>query len=846
MTKEFFELGRKTKNIEVTISYRIIQLFSEGLYSSPTKAIEELVTNSFDAEAKNVHVIIPPDFYAADASIAIIDDGEGMDYNDLTNHWIIGKSIKPGKKKGTSRAQIGKFGIGKLATYVLANRFTHISKKNGMYYSTSMDYHAIPAQNADEGVYANENSKEKVSLPFKELTEAEAKLAVAEWSEGSKKGYKAIKLFGKGSKPSWTVSVMSDLKDDMMANLKIGRLNWILSTALPLRDDFKLYLNGLEIRSNRRGKAESSWLLGKDLLAENLDKPAPVDLTDSEDKKGAQRYGLHEPALGRITGYVELYADSLDNRKSAGNDRNNGFYIYVKDRLINEEDGHFGIGSNELSHGAFSRCRVILHIDRLDEDLRSSREGVRDSIAVGKTKDLLRSIFNFIRREYKKREEAKSPGAKFSSAIAASPYSMTHRPLLGLLRLALDGKYTPRLITYPTGLSGKNKNVYVGQFENRIAANESFIKSAEIAGLDPNDPIAMLDLDTGILKINSFHPFVSHFLSEFENARTNLPLELLAMSEVLLEASLVQLGIENESVQSILTQRDQLLRTLAKSTSKKNAYLVSQELQDAANDQNQLEIEIVAAFNSLGFEAVRIGGKNNPDGVATASLGMSGNSMQKYKVSLEAKSKESKDAKVQNNQVRISTMARHREKNECDHAIVIGQEFPSKGTSLEEEINHDRTNTGKSITAMSIHDLSRLVRLRPLKKIGPKEIRDLFNCKMPADCAAWIDTLEAKKSKAPNYKAILDTIWERQKKRPNETVDYGAIAVALENKKLEYPKDEIKKICKSLEGMAPSYIFCLENDTVELRQKPEIVLEEISTELQKYPDNETKFSFLSK
>jgi hypothetical protein len=31
------------------------------------------------------------------------------------------------------RSQIGKFGIGKLATYVLANRLSHISKKAGKY-----------------------------------------------------------------------------------------------------------------------------------------------------------------------------------------------------------------------------------------------------------------------------------------------------------------------------------------------------------------------------------------------------------------------------------------------------------------------------------------------------------------------------------------------------------------------------------------------------------------------------------------------------------------------------------------------------------------------------------------
>ena len=54
-TPTFASIGSRTSEIEVVISYRIIQLFSDGLYTSPNKAIEELVSNSFDAGANNVH-----------------------------------------------------------------------------------------------------------------------------------------------------------------------------------------------------------------------------------------------------------------------------------------------------------------------------------------------------------------------------------------------------------------------------------------------------------------------------------------------------------------------------------------------------------------------------------------------------------------------------------------------------------------------------------------------------------------------------------------------------------------------------------------------------------------------
>ena len=55
-TPTFASIGSRTSEIEVVISYRIIQLFSDGLYTSPNKAIEELVSNSFDAGANNVHI----------------------------------------------------------------------------------------------------------------------------------------------------------------------------------------------------------------------------------------------------------------------------------------------------------------------------------------------------------------------------------------------------------------------------------------------------------------------------------------------------------------------------------------------------------------------------------------------------------------------------------------------------------------------------------------------------------------------------------------------------------------------------------------------------------------------
>jgi hypothetical protein len=67
-----------------------------------------------------------------------------MDIEGFKLHWLIGVSNKrqlATRLKG--RQQIGQFGVGKLATYVLSKRLSHASKCNGKFYAASMDYTAI-------------------------------------------------------------------------------------------------------------------------------------------------------------------------------------------------------------------------------------------------------------------------------------------------------------------------------------------------------------------------------------------------------------------------------------------------------------------------------------------------------------------------------------------------------------------------------------------------------------------------------------------------------------------------------------------------------------------------------
>ena len=443
----FTAIGNETDKIEVRLSYKIVELFSEGLYTSPNKAIEELVANSFDAGAQTVHVSLSSNLHDQDATIVVFDDGEGMDQEGLKHHWLIGMSNK--RKLSTlprDRQQIGKFGIGKLATYVLSNRLTHISKCSDKYFSTSMDYQTI-----DRRVDQEIEPKVPIKLALRELTENEAEQAVERWIKTP--AFKAAKtvLFGKESPATRTLSIMSSLKPKVH-EIKPGTLGWILCTALPLRPDFQIWLNDQKLKSSKASKdLLQRWILGKDLT--KLPRPGPKQITAQEDanavKSSEHRYGLDVPELGRITGYVETYKDLLTGGKSDEIGRSYGFFVYVYGRLLNVDDGHFGISPDELRHGTFGRFRLVVHMDGLDKGLRSNREAVGEGPLLGTAQDVLRAIFNAARRTIEKHDEDEAPGARLDRSLGNSPASLSFQPIVTLSRAVANDEARSRYLIVP-------------------------------------------------------------------------------------------------------------------------------------------------------------------------------------------------------------------------------------------------------------------------------------------------------------------------------------------------------------------------------------------------------------
>jgi hypothetical protein len=118
-------------NFEISLS--VLNHLGRNLYRNSITVLGEAISNSWDADAKNVWIT----FNHQKGSFTIKDDGAGMDADDFQNKFLKigytkradGQMQTPGK-----RPFIGAKGIGKLALLSCAERITIFSKKKGSDY----------------------------------------------------------------------------------------------------------------------------------------------------------------------------------------------------------------------------------------------------------------------------------------------------------------------------------------------------------------------------------------------------------------------------------------------------------------------------------------------------------------------------------------------------------------------------------------------------------------------------------------------------------------------------------------------------------------------------------------
>jgi len=131
------------------VDLRLLLELGERLISRDEIAVVELVKNAYDADARNLKVIMEKNI------IEIKDDGEGMERNELIEGWLtVGTALKRRETRTKhGRRVLGEKGLGRLAVLRLGKKITLYTKKKGKpCYQITMDWEEARKE-LDENIY---------------------------------------------------------------------------------------------------------------------------------------------------------------------------------------------------------------------------------------------------------------------------------------------------------------------------------------------------------------------------------------------------------------------------------------------------------------------------------------------------------------------------------------------------------------------------------------------------------------------------------------------------------------------------------------------------------------------
>ena len=120
-------MAKQKKQFSFEISLSVLDHLGRNLYRSFITVLGEAISNSWDADAKTVWIVVDKE----DNFLVIKDDGDGMTADDFQNKFLkIGYSKRKDGSTTTrnGRPYIGRKGIGKLALLSCAKKISVISK----------------------------------------------------------------------------------------------------------------------------------------------------------------------------------------------------------------------------------------------------------------------------------------------------------------------------------------------------------------------------------------------------------------------------------------------------------------------------------------------------------------------------------------------------------------------------------------------------------------------------------------------------------------------------------------------------------------------------------------------
>ena len=376
--------------------------------------------------------------------------------------------------------------------------------------------------------------------------------------------------------PSWTLVILESLKPGK--NMPMGRLRWILETAMPLNLDFTVHMNGETIDSSKENLTKSVEFTLEELpehRLENLLGSTNLEWKIQEDKL------ISDDFPTGITGTVIVTESILRRGKSDDIMRSHGFFVKVRGRLVNERDPRFGL--HELQHEVFNRFRADIEIDDLDSTITAPREGLGDSNLREIAERVLNEIFNEARRRWDSASADPGPKKK-EHEMSYVPQSLFEFPTADALSIweGTNGSDADASWFYiGTMFEGEDLNETIQKLYSGDR-NDSY--NYEYESMGSNERMVKFLPDKSEFVLNDDHEVVRAYK---QGGRAQVLLEDLATAEAMLEVYLREADIPSSVAGEVLEKRDKFLRALANDHLTSVAS-ISQSLLDASNQDHDL------------------------------------------------------------------------------------------------------------------------------------------------------------------------------------------------------------------------------------------------------------------
>lgn len=835
-------IGHESTKIPVELSTRFLEHFSEQLYSSPQKAFEELISNGWDAGADYVDVRISTDLTDKNATMCVLDNGTSMDAEGLRQLWRIAFSPKKDAPVQHGRAVIGKFGIGKLATYVLANKLTYICKaSDGVIRRVTMNYGEIDQQMGA----ADDRLISQLQLTLYEVDESEVKEALEHVYDGSvifdliknrvpsptddlgEDEFGAPKTaLSRPSSGTWTLVVLSDLKPTGR-ELKTGVLRRMLEAALPFGSEMAIKLNGELLKSSKIDLPTMvEWIIGPDLSIDSVElneaeesSTAPqavaatagggtpdVDSGKTKITKITVKAGatpiphIELPGIGQITGRVRLFVDRISGGKSEERGASNGFHINVLGRVVNQNDPSFG--EENLSHAAWARFRMAVRADGLNEFLTTNREQFRERQELKVFRAFLRKVFNKARSFYDSDDKAGLPDG--GDVLVRSLGVLSLNPLRNVVSEALKTQPALPGLFDDTGIEDREEK-RKSWSENTAENIKNALDQVKYERIDDDSFVKFRISDNSII-VNKEHPFVA------EHSRTKAEKELvrtIAMVNLLSDVYALDLGVQPSTLENIREYRDRLMRFRALQRRQSGTYIAKLLLQTQHDSDNSKLLEAVLsdALRYLGFNVKDLAKSGEPEGIASAYPTPTYSTPTRenphpplYSFSFDAKSSKHEAAKTGN--IKLDGVVEHRKRYKADHALVVAPGF-EKG-ALETRC------TEQMVTPMKARDLGKLLEYTvEYGAIPVTKLRELFQFYDPEQVSKWVEDLETElKEKRPLTIDIFLKALENLKGRVPDVLPAGVIAIECRERldAVSVKDEDVLAVARGLSILIPDLV----------------------------------------